>query len=57
MKFNKQIFIILILSFLVSLAASGCISQGEGAKEQNTKEVHASSVLEYQGKSSNTMEL
>ena len=41
MKFNKQIFIILILSFLVSLAASGCISQGEGAKEQNTKEVHA----------------
>ncbi|MGA9188184.1 MAG: carbonic anhydrase [Methanosarcina sp.] len=41
MKFNKQIFIILILSFLVSLAASGCISQGEGAKEQNTKEVPA----------------
>ncbi|MDR7665330.1 carbonic anhydrase [Methanosarcina sp. Z-7115] len=41
MKFNKQIFIILILSFLVSFAASGCISQGEGAKEQNTKEVPA----------------
>ncbi|MCO5383479.1 MAG: carbonic anhydrase [Methanosarcina barkeri] len=41
MKFNKQIFIILILSFLVSLAASGCISQGEEAKEQNTKEVPA----------------
>jgi carbonic anhydrase len=41
MKFNKQIFIILILSFLVSLVASGCISQGEGAKEQNTKEVPA----------------
>ena len=42
MKFNKQIFLILILSLLVSLAASGCISQGEGAKEQNTKEVPAS---------------
>ncbi len=40
MKFNKQIIVILVLSLLVSLAASGCIAQGEGVKEQNAKEVH-----------------
>jgi carbonic anhydrase/acetyltransferase-like protein (isoleucine patch superfamily) len=38
MKFNKQIITILILSLLVSLATSGCVTQGEGAKEKNTTE-------------------
>ena len=42
MKFNKQIFTILILSLLVSLAGSGCVSQGEGAEAQNAKEANCS---------------
>ena len=39
MKFNKQIFTILILSLLVSLAASGCVTQGE--KETNATEANS----------------
>ena len=42
MRFNKQIFTILILSLSLALAGSGCISQGEGTQEQNAKEVTAS---------------
>jgi carbonic anhydrase len=42
MKFNKQIFTILILSLLVSLAGSGCVSQGEGAEAGNVKEANNS---------------
>jgi len=38
MKFNKEIFTILILSLLVSLAGSGCVSQGEGAEAENVEE-------------------
>ncbi|OEU43732.1 carbonic anhydrase [Methanosarcina sp. Ant1] len=39
MKFNKQIFTILILALLVSLAASGCVTQGE--KETNATEANS----------------
>jgi carbonic anhydrase/acetyltransferase-like protein (isoleucine patch superfamily) len=42
MRYAKQIFTILILSLIVSLAASGCVSKGEGTQEQNAKEVAAS---------------
>jgi len=44
MKFTKQVFTIFILALLVSLAASGCVSKGEGTQEQNAKEVTASKV-------------
>lgn len=42
MRYAKQIFTILILSLIVSLAASGCVSKGEGTQEKNAKEVAAS---------------
>jgi carbonic anhydrase/acetyltransferase-like protein (isoleucine patch superfamily) len=38
MKFSKQIFAVLVLSLLISLAGSGCVSQGEGAEEGDVKE-------------------
>lgn len=44
MKFNKEIFTILILSLLVSLAGSGCVSQGEGAEAEDAEEVAESEV-------------
>jgi carbonic anhydrase len=37
MKLNKQIFTILVLSLLVSLAVSGCISQDKGQNERNVE--------------------
>jgi carbonic anhydrase/acetyltransferase-like protein (isoleucine patch superfamily) len=49
MRFNKQIFTILILSLSLALVGSGCISQGEGAKEnvaQNIAESHLSNIRE-----------
>lgn len=39
MKLSKQIFTILILSLLVSLAGSGCVSEGEGAEAGDADEV------------------
>ncbi len=39
MRFNKQIFKILILSLSLALVGSGCISEGEGAKDNNTQEI------------------
>ncbi len=37
MKLKIQVFIILTLSLLVSLAGSGCVSQGEGAEAGNSE--------------------
>jgi len=42
MKLKKQVFIILILSLLVSLAGSGCVSQGEGAEAGNAEATNES---------------
>ena len=39
MRFNKQIFTILILSLSLSLAGSGCISEGEGAEDNVAQEI------------------
>jgi len=33
MNFNKKVFTVLILALVLSLAGSGCVSQGEGAEE------------------------
>lgn len=44
MKFTKQVFTIFILALLVSLAASGCVSKGEGTQEQNVTEITATKV-------------
>ncbi|MGB9928485.1 MAG: carbonic anhydrase [Methanosarcina sp.] len=41
MKFKKEIFIVLILSLLLCLAGSGCVSQGEGAEENNVQNADA----------------
>jgi len=49
MRFNKQIFTILILSLVVSLAVSGCVSQGKETNEKNVTEAKA-------GEFSNIME-
>lgn len=49
MRFNKQIFTILILSLSLALVGSGCISQGEGAEynvTQNIIESHLSNIRE-----------
>lgn len=37
MRFNKQIFTILILSLSLALVGSGCISEGEGAEDNDTE--------------------
>jgi carbonic anhydrase len=42
MRFNKQIFTILILSLSLALIGSGCISEGEGAKDNVTHEINES---------------
>ena len=42
MRFNKQIFKILILSLSLALVGSGCISQGEGTEDNNTEEITVS---------------
>ncbi len=39
MRFSKQIFTILILSLSLALAASGCVSEGEGAEDSVPQEV------------------
>ncbi len=39
MRFNKQIITILILSLSLALIGSGCISEGEGAKDNVTQEI------------------
>ena len=39
MRFNKQIITILILSLSLALLGSGCISEGEGAKDNVTQEM------------------
>lgn len=39
MRFNKQIITILILSLSLALLGSGCISEGEGAKDNVTQEI------------------
>jgi len=39
MRFNKQIFAILILSLSLALAGSGCISEGEGAEDNVSQEI------------------
>ncbi|MGB9938973.1 carbonic anhydrase [Methanosarcina sp.] len=39
MRFNKQIFTILILSLSLALVGSGCISEGEGAEENVPQKV------------------
>jgi carbonic anhydrase/acetyltransferase-like protein (isoleucine patch superfamily) len=44
MKFTKKVFTIFILALLVSLAASGCVSKGEGTQEQNVTEVTVTKV-------------
>ncbi|WP_205793807.1 carbonic anhydrase [Methanosarcina sp. MSH10X1] len=49
MRFNKQIFTILILSLSLALAGSGCISEGEGAEDnvaQETTESEFSNIRE-----------
>lgn len=42
MRFNKQIFTILILSLSLALAGSGCISEGEGAEDNVSQEITVS---------------
>ncbi len=42
MRFNKQIFTILILSLALALLGSGCISEGEGAEGNVTQEINVS---------------
>lgn len=42
MRFNKQIFTILILSLSLTLLGSGCISEGEGAEDNITQEITVS---------------
>jgi len=39
MRFNKQIFTILILSLSLALLGSGCVSEGEGAESNVTQEI------------------
>jgi carbonic anhydrase/acetyltransferase-like protein (isoleucine patch superfamily) len=39
MRFNKQIFTVLILSLSLTLLGSGCISEGEGAEGNVTQEI------------------
>jgi len=39
MRFSKQIFTILILSLSLALAASGCVSEGDGAEDSVPQEV------------------
>lgn len=42
MRFNKQIITILILSLSLALLGSGCISEGEGAKDNVTQGINES---------------
>lgn len=41
MRYKKQVFIILILSLLISLAGSGCVSDSKGAEEGSAEATNA----------------
>ena len=47
MRFNKQIFTILILSLSLSLGGSGCISEGYGAEDIVAQEITVNEFHNY----------